>query len=120
MFVAQQGEHMRKTEDRSTDHVVCYSAASIWAPLRPFIAAEAQLAQVAGQNRWTAALYEFIRFGVKQAYACLFGGIAVALMLATWQFYPAHAAGALRLPLSLHARRSGSAARLTAGELGGG
>jgi uncharacterized membrane protein YoaT (DUF817 family) len=28
---------------------------------------------------------------VKQAWACLFGGIAVALMLATWKFYPANA-----------------------------
>ena len=43
------------------------------------------------QRRWTAALYEFLRFGVKQGWACLFGGIAVALMLLTWKFYPAHA-----------------------------
>ncbi|WP_316213955.1 DUF817 domain-containing protein [Bradyrhizobium sp. SZCCHNR2032] len=67
------------------------SAAAIWAPLRPFIAAEARLATRAARKPWTAALYEFLRFGVKQAYACLFGGIAVALMLLTWKFYPAHA-----------------------------
>ncbi|WP_316214439.1 DUF817 domain-containing protein [Bradyrhizobium sp. SZCCHNR2035] len=67
------------------------SAAAIWAPLRPFIAAEARLATCAARKPWTAALYEFLRFGVKQAYACLFGGIAVALMLLTWKFYPAHA-----------------------------
>ena len=38
---------------------------------------------------WTSGLYEFLRFGVKQAWACLFGGIAVFLMIATWRFYPA-------------------------------
>ena len=30
-------------------------------------------------RRWTSALYEFLRFGLKQAWACLFGGIAVFL-----------------------------------------
>ncbi|QOZ37703.1 DUF817 domain-containing protein [Bradyrhizobium sp. CCBAU 53421] len=40
------------------------------------------------QRRSTAGLYEFLRFGVKQAWACLFGGIAVALMIVTWRFYP--------------------------------
>ncbi|MCC8967870.1 DUF817 domain-containing protein [Bradyrhizobium sp. Pear76] len=44
------------------------------------------------QGRSTAALYEFFRFGVKQAWACLFGGIAVALMIGTWRFYPPDAA----------------------------
>src|SRR4051794_26441283 len=67
------------------------SAAAIWPPLRPFIAAEARLAARAALTPWTAGLYEFLRFGVKQGWACLFGGIAVALMLATWRFYPADA-----------------------------
>ncbi|NEL20623.1 DUF817 domain-containing protein, partial [Escherichia coli] len=67
------------------------SAAAIWAPLRPFIAAEARLAARAAKKPWTAFLYDFLRFGVKQAWACLFGGIAVALMLLTWRFYPANA-----------------------------
>ena len=62
------------------------SAAAIWPPLRPFIASEYRLGR-----RWTSALYEFFRFGVKQAWACLFGGIAVFLMIATWWFYPASA-----------------------------
>jgi uncharacterized membrane protein YoaT (DUF817 family) len=75
----------------STEHDTPPSAAAIWAPLRPFIAAEARLAQAAARKPWTAGIYEFIRFGVKQAWACLFGGIAVALMLATWKFYPAGA-----------------------------
>ena len=43
------------------------------------------------RGRWTSALYEFFRFGVKQGWACLFGGIAVFLMIATWRFYPATA-----------------------------
>ena len=54
--------------------------------------AEYRLGRVMARQRWTAALYEFIRFGVKQAWACLFGGIAVLLMIATWRFYPADAA----------------------------
>ncbi|CAL75253.1 conserved hypothetical protein; putative membrane protein [Bradyrhizobium sp. ORS 278] len=67
------------------------SAAAIWPPLRPFIAAEARLATRAAETPLTSFLYEFLRFGVKQAWACLFGGIAVALMLLTWRFYPAQA-----------------------------
>jgi len=34
------------------------------------------------------ALFEFISFGVKQAWACLFGGVLLALILATFAFYP--------------------------------
>ncbi|MHA3913564.1 DUF817 domain-containing protein [Halovulum sp. GXIMD14793] len=39
-----------------------------------------------------AALFEFWWFGLKQAWACLFGGLMLALILATWAFYPAEAA----------------------------
>jgi uncharacterized membrane protein YoaT (DUF817 family) len=67
------------------------SAAAIWPPLRPFIAGEQRLGRVMARRRWTAWLYEFLRFGVKQGWACLFGGIAVALMIATYRFYPANA-----------------------------
>ena len=35
-----------------------------------------------------AGLYEFLRFGVKQAWACLFGGAMVVLLLATHLWYP--------------------------------
>jgi uncharacterized membrane protein YoaT (DUF817 family) len=65
------------------------SAAALWAPLKPFIAGEARLGRAMARRRWTAALYEFLRFGVKQGWACLFGGIAVALMIGTFSFYPA-------------------------------
>jgi len=37
---------------------------------------------------FTLALYEFITFGVKQAWACLFGGLMLALILLTFLFYP--------------------------------
>ena len=37
----------------------------------------------AGHSRVRTALYEFFRFGVKQAWACLFGGLMCALLLAT-------------------------------------
>ena len=67
------------------------SAAAIWPPLRPFIAGEYRLGRFMARGRWTSAFYEFLRFGVKQAWACLFGGIAVFLMIATWWFYPASA-----------------------------
>jgi uncharacterized membrane protein YoaT (DUF817 family) len=67
------------------------SAAAIWPPLRPFISGEHRLGRFMARGRWTSALYEFLRFGVKQAWACLFGGIAVFLMIATWWFYPASA-----------------------------
>jgi uncharacterized membrane protein YoaT (DUF817 family) len=66
-------------------------AAAIWPPLRRFIAAEYRLGRVMARRRLTSAAYEFLRFGLKQAWACLFGGIAVFLMIATWRFYPADA-----------------------------
>jgi len=56
------------------------------------IASEARLAHVAARRWWTSGLYEFSRFGIKQGWACLFGGIAVGLMIGTWRFYPAGAA----------------------------
>jgi hypothetical protein len=67
------------------------SAAAIWPPLRPFIAGEYRLGRFMARGRRTSGFYEFFRFGVKQAWACLFGGIAVFLMIATWWFYPAAA-----------------------------
>jgi uncharacterized membrane protein YoaT (DUF817 family) len=39
----------------------------------------------------TAGFYEFVRFGLKQAWACLFGGIMLALLVASHLFYPADA-----------------------------
>lgn len=36
----------------------------------------------------TAGISEFILFGIKQGWACLFGGAMLAMMLATFLFYP--------------------------------
>lgn len=41
-----------------------------------------------GPQAW---LYEFLLFGFKQGWACLFGGLMLGLLLATHLFYPAHA-----------------------------
>lgn len=43
------------------------------------------------RRRTTAFLYEFLRFGIKQGWACLFGGIMVGLLIATHYAYPAGA-----------------------------
>lgn len=40
---------------------------------------------------WKNALYEFVLFGFKQGWACLFGGLLLALLMATFLFYPADA-----------------------------
>jgi uncharacterized membrane protein YoaT (DUF817 family) len=64
------------------------SSAAIWRPLVRFIAAEARLGQWAQQWPTISCLYEFCRFGVKQAWACLFGGAMVALLIATHLSYP--------------------------------
>ena len=68
------------------------SAAFTWAPLRPFIAAERHLGQLAARHPFTAALYEFLRFGLKQGWACLFGAVMLALLLGSHRWYPREAA----------------------------
>ncbi|WP_404481020.1 DUF817 domain-containing protein [Novosphingobium sp. BL-52-GroH] len=42
-----------------------------------------------GLRAWT---YEFLLFGFKQGWACLFGALLLALLLGTYLFYPADAA----------------------------
>jgi len=37
---------------------------------------------------FTAFVFEFVSFGVKEAWACLFGGLMLALLLGTFLFYP--------------------------------
>ena len=41
---------------------------------------------------WRLAVYEFLLFGFKQGWACLFGGLLLALLLGTHLFYPDGAA----------------------------
>jgi uncharacterized membrane protein YoaT (DUF817 family) len=82
---------MRDVESEAPEVVGRASAAAIWPPLRRFISGEQRLGRFMAERRWTAALYELFRFGLKQGWACLFGGIAVTLMVGTWRFYPAGA-----------------------------
>ncbi|HMN72405.1 MAG TPA: DUF817 domain-containing protein [Rhodoblastus sp.] len=73
--------------DRAGDRL--RSAAETFPPLRRFVAAEARLAARARSGSHARLLiYEFLRFGFKQAVACVFGGLMVALMLATHWLYP--------------------------------
>jgi uncharacterized membrane protein YoaT (DUF817 family) len=69
------------------------SAARLWPPLACFVEAEERLGRrFEARGAFAAALYEFLRFGVKQAWACLFGGLMVALLIGTHFLYPKGAA----------------------------
>jgi uncharacterized membrane protein YoaT (DUF817 family) len=70
---------------RNREHI---SGARHWAPLARFIEGEARIGGWAGQRPFTHALYEFIRFGIKQGWACLFGALMLALLIGTHLFYP--------------------------------
>ncbi|MBS0254730.1 MAG: DUF817 domain-containing protein [Proteobacteria bacterium] len=56
-----------------------------------FAAIRARLEGFEPRPGWRAALYEFLLFGFKQGWACLFGALMLALLLGTHLFYPAHA-----------------------------
>ena len=65
------------------------SSAEHWSGLKKFIHTEKQIAEWAEKNgKATHFVYEFIRFGIKQAWACLFGALMLALLLLTYYFYP--------------------------------
>ncbi len=65
------------------------SAARIWAPLAQFIDREQALGAWAEAKGPVAHFaYEFVRFGVKQAWACLFGALMLALLIGTHLYYP--------------------------------
>jgi uncharacterized membrane protein YoaT (DUF817 family) len=51
----------------------------------------AQLEGFAPRPGWRAYLYEFLLFGFKQGWACLFGALMLALLLGTHLFYPVNA-----------------------------
>ena len=42
----------------------------------------------ARRSRWHGWAYEFLLFGLKQAWACLFGGAMIALLIGTHLFWP--------------------------------
>lgn len=61
----------------------------VWWPYVVLAQREARIAQAAeARGGWRLWLYEFARFGAKQAWACLFGGAMVALLIGTWLWYP--------------------------------
>lgn len=53
-----------------------------------FAAFRARLEAVELSSPWAAGVFEFLLFGFKQAWACLFGALMLALLLATHLFYP--------------------------------
>ena len=57
-----------------------------------FAAVRARLEAYSPPPGWPSWLYEFALFGFKQGWACLFGALMLALLLATHLFYPADAA----------------------------
>ena len=57
-----------------------------------FAAIRARLEQLESHRGWPSWLYEFLLFGFKQAWACLFGALMLALLLGTYLFYPRDAA----------------------------
>jgi uncharacterized membrane protein YoaT (DUF817 family) len=57
-----------------------------------FAAIRARLEAFSARPGWRAWLYEFLLFGFKQGWACLFGGLMLALLLGTHLFYPADSA----------------------------
>ncbi len=65
------------------------SAAGAWPPIARFVAAERRLgARALRAGPVATGAYEFLRFGVKQGWACLFGGTLLLLLVATHLFYP--------------------------------
>lgn len=67
------------------------SSAKLWPLTARFIAAEEKLARYfESRGLLASGLYEFTRFGIKQGWACLFGGLMVALLIATKLWYPAN------------------------------
>ncbi|MGN6521258.1 MAG: DUF817 domain-containing protein [Dokdonella sp.] len=67
------------------------SADRSWPLVARFAGAEARFAARFARTRVRTFAYEFVRFGCKQAWACLFGGAMVALIVATHLWYPASA-----------------------------
>jgi uncharacterized membrane protein YoaT (DUF817 family) len=66
------------------------SAAANWPAIARAVGWEQALGDRMARRPATAALYEFLRFGIKQGWACLFGGSMVGLMIATRFVYPQH------------------------------
>lgn len=57
-----------------------------------FAAIRERLEALEFDRPWKNWLYEFVLFGFKQGWACLFGGLLLALLIGTFLFYPKDAA----------------------------
>ncbi|MCP5388045.1 MAG: DUF817 domain-containing protein [Novosphingobium sp.] len=57
-----------------------------------FLAVRNRLEAFEPRPGWRAWLFEFVLFGFKQGWACLFGGLMLALLLGTHLLYPSGAA----------------------------
>ena len=68
------------------------SSATRWAVLARGIDLDARIGAWASKGPVLHFGYEFVRFGVKQAWACLFGGLMLSLLIATHFLYPKSAA----------------------------
>jgi len=55
------------------------------------IALDAWARPWARARRWRSWVYEFLLFGLKQAFACIFGGLMLGLIVATHMWWPANA-----------------------------
>lgn len=56
-----------------------------------FAGVRARLEAAQPTRGWKSWVYEFLLFGFKQGWACLFGALMLALLLGTHFFYPDHA-----------------------------
>jgi len=56
-----------------------------------FARVRAQLEAFEPRPGWRAWTYEFLLFGFKQGWACLFGALLLSLLLGTHYLYPANA-----------------------------
>ena len=61
-------------------------------PATRFATVRARLEAIDFDRRWQRWLYEFLLFGFKQGWACLFGALMLALLLGTYLLWPAEAA----------------------------
>lgn len=68
------------------------SSVHAWRPLGRMAAREQRIAAWAARAPVRLGIYEFIRFGVKQAWACLFGALMLTLLIGTHVVYPRSAA----------------------------
>jgi len=64
------------------------SSVAAWRPLARLAATERRVALWAAEKPGRLIVYEFLRFGLKQAWACLFGAIMLALLFGTRLYYP--------------------------------